>query len=230
MEIMAKPFDAEHHATELVRNKDYLTWKAHGNTHTLMLRASFGDALELDEQMMGTLQEAASNNTQALLSGSAVPLRGDVTAQLIQRKPVPIFSCAIPQAHASYAVFACEVNTQSSAITVYVPNAACKFHCDVPAKVSVSISRHTAMVRTGGWFSKTVEQTVGWVMQISPIVGYDGSGLSYGFDGLDFRYPITRDMLGKPLHIAAYTNAGGAQPAPKLLSTENGYEISPQMR
>lgn len=230
MEIMAKPFDAEHHATELVRNKDYLTWKAHGNTHTLMLRASFGDALELDEQMMGTLQEAASNNTQALLSGSAVPLRGDVTAQLIQRKPVPIFSCPIPQAHASYAVFACEVNTQSGAITVYVPNAACKFHCDVPAKVSVSISRHTAMVRTGGWFSKTVEQTVGWVMQISPIVGYDGNGLSYGFDGLDFRYPITRDMLGKPLHIAAYTNAGGAQPAPKLLSIENGYEISPQMR
>ena len=205
-------FDNLHYAANLVQTEMFLKWNAKGNTHCLVMRGPYGDNLKMGKEEMAALEKLS---TDKLLSGTEHQL---TEGRFITFTPKGyVNNHRVIVAPATYAVFCCVYDAASDDCKLYLPNDACLYQCNVSAVINVSITMQ--LVKTKWRVKKQERQR--YAVVIPSIPGYTDGSLCYSFEGCNYQYPVTKEMLGKPFLVPSFLD----KPPVIQAASGNGYQI-----
>ena len=205
-------FDNAHYASNILQTDNLLKWDSLGNTHNLIIRSDFGANIEFTDEDKFAIEKHGNDQ---ILSGKEFRCADNRFFAFLPKEYVNNYVFTVSPA--KYAVFCCEYNPVTDICTLYIPNEACSYQCDVSANVNVRIEKEPVKKR---FFGKKSEREY-YIVNIPNIPGYIDGGLHYTFEGCRYHYPITKTMLGKPVYIPAFQSR-----TPQIKSTYgNGYRI-----
>lgn len=200
MKITLTNFNAEHYATNLCQRGDTLKWESVGATHIMVIRAKFGT----DIRLTGQEPELAVMDLNETEKDKESLLGKDKYFVMFPRSPINTYH--FPVKPASYAVFACELNSNADELVIYNPNDACFYQCSVSAAVEVSINKapiekKSLFEKMSVMFKPIEEEKRYYNVAFPELPGYNGDLLYYSYDGCAYKYPITRQMMNKTVQI-----------------------------
>lgn len=123
-------------------------------------------------------------------------------------------------APAIYGVFACEYSDLSDTLTVYVQSDKAN-RCVISSSVDYSLVEETRERRDGGFFNRQRVMIRYSTLNIERVSNYRDGSIYYTYDDVDCCYPITAQMLGRPIYLKWYKNTG----KPKLKSAIEGIRL-----
>jgi hypothetical protein len=213
MNITLIDFDASHYATNLTQKGDSLKWESVGATHYLMIRDRFGVEIKLTDDDIKQLSQADAITREA-------QTRSNRCLTLLER--CGINTCPITVKPAAYAIFACEL--KDGGLTIYNPSEACFYWCQVSATIRISIEK--APVENKGFFNKIFSKTKQneqsyYNVSFPQMPDYINDLLCYTYEGCEYKFPITRQMVNKTVLIP---DCKGEPPMIKSLDS-NAYKV-----
>lgn len=215
MNIRLVDFDDKHYASNVVQSDMMLKWNALGNTHNLIIRSEYGSNIQFSEKEKVEIEKFSNDQ---ILSGKEIRFSDKYFFTFTQKGYVNNHSISI--CPATYAVFCCEYDQNSDTCTLFVPNEACLYQCNVVSQIDVHIEREVVKRRIFS-FSKTPDKQI-YTVHIPTIPGYTDGNLCYTFDGCKYKYPITKAMLGHAFSVPAFNGK-----SPQIDTTAgNGYRIT----
>lgn len=209
-------FDNAHYASNILQVDTLLKWDSLGDTHHLIIRGEFGANIQFTVEEKALMERHAN---EQIFSGKEIRYASD--RYFAFQKKGYVNNYTITSRPAKYAVFCCVYDPAADTCKLYVPNDACQYQCDVSAGIEVQIKRR--VVKQGFLGRLTGRQVEGdsFLVEIPGIPGYTDGSLQYTFDGCNYRYPITKAMLGKAVSIPAFQSK-----PPRIESASgNGYKI-----
>lgn len=206
-------FDDKHYASNVSQSDMTLKWNALGNTHNLIVRGAYGSNIVFSETERSALERVPN---EQLFSGKEI--RYDENRYLTFFPKGYVNNYQITACPAAYAVFCCSYEQETDTCTLFVPNDACLYQCNVASQIEVHISLEPVKK---SFFSRKPAKTY-YSVSIPMIPGYVDGSLQYRFDGCKYRYPITKAMLGKSVSIPAYEG----RPPQIDAAIGNGYKIT----
>ena len=205
-------FDNSHYASNILQIDTLLKWDALGNTHHLIIRSDFGAFIEFTADDSAGVEK---HGNEQILSGKEIRYADNKFFAFLPKGYVNNYAFTVSPA--KYAVFCCEYDIMTDICKLYVPNEACLYQCDVSSVVEVRIEKE---IVKKGLFGKKPDKEY-YILNIPNIPGYTDGNLRYTYDGCKFRYPLTKNMFGKPVYIPAFNSR-----PPKIESSSgNGYRI-----
>lgn len=212
MKFQLVEFDDQHYATNIVQSEMILKWNSRGNTHTLIMRGPFDDNIRISETEKQMLEQLP---TEQILSGKELRISDDRYITFSPKGYVNNYSITV--APAAYAVFCCSYNAAEDRCTLFVPNDACLYQCNISATIDILIEKQVVRHH---WYSRRQGEPT-YSIFIPTIPGYADNSLFYTFKDCKFQYPITKAMLGKKFSVLSYNGN-----PPKIDSiSRNGYRI-----
>jgi len=198
-------FDAQHYATNLIQtirtpqDEAWLKWESVGASHFMIVRDEFGVRIKLTDEFIESLNGIGEAR---VFSGDELQVGAGKHLIILPRSGIN--SYAVPVKPAQYAVFAC--SNDGDEFVIYNPTAACFYQCSVSADVRVSVKK--APVLEKGFLEKIkslVKTDEGvrnyYNVKLPEIPNYKIELLCYGYDGCDYKFPITSMMLNKTVII-----------------------------
>ncbi|MCL1810267.1 MAG: hypothetical protein FWG42_10965, partial [Clostridiales bacterium] len=122
-------FDKDHYAIDLQQSGGTLKWATKGATHHLMAWAPYGTDIVFDAGFASAIEGAGSS--RLLAQKELILADKGFAIVMLQKSQVNMFRFAA--CPAAYAVFCCEYRESEDICTVYVPNEACCYRCNVAA-------------------------------------------------------------------------------------------------
>jgi len=206
-------FNNTHYATNLQQAETVLKWDSAGSTHHLILRGDFGTPLVLTADDARRIEKHSNDQ---IFSGKEIHYADQRYFAVIPRAYVNNY--LITASPAGYAVFCCEYDPATDICRVYLTNDACQYQCDVSANLDIGIRKEEVK---RGFLSRKPEKEY-YEVHIPNIPGYTDGTLRYTYDGCRYHYPVTREMLGKTLHIPSFNDK-----PPRIESASaNGYKLT----
>jgi len=198
----------------MVQNDMLLKWYVVGHTHSMIVRCEFGKDISFGENERREIEQIAP---VMLFSGEEIRLSNGTFLTMVPRGYVNNYNMTVCPAR--YAVYCCSFEAAEDVCTIYMPNDACLYQCDVVSRIEVHIIREE-MKKKGLFHSKKPEVQY-YTIHIPSFPGYEDGSLYYSYDGCRYRYPITRAMLGTSFSVPEYNGS-----APFIRSTStNGFNI-----
>ncbi len=210
MKVFLTDFDNTHYASNVVQSSGTLRWDAQGNTHNLIIRADFGEKIDISE-----LGESAFDGIPdyALTSGEEFTV-GKYVLCFLPRGYINNFAMRV--CPAAYAIFCCSYDKEAEELTVYVPNEACLYSCDASLVIDVTIA---GVVSKKKLFKRS--QDTCFSVNIPEIPGYNDGGIYYTYNNFGYDFPVVGTMLGKPFFVFS----PNSQP-PQVFSSGSGYKLT----
>lgn len=212
MKIHMVDFDEQHYASNLQQSNDQLKWDSLGSTYHLLIRAEYGAAIKFTDFEQ---KEISKYSNELFFSENEVRYSNNRFFVVLRKGYVNKYQYTTSPA--SYAVFCCDYNPESDICTLYVPNDACMFRCNVSSIINVKVVKETNKKKL---FAHLPEKQY-YTVLIPVIPGYVDGSIHYTFNQCKYRYPITKSMLGKPISVPAYNSS----PPEIVVSPGSGYKL-----
>jgi hypothetical protein len=217
MNIEVIRFNNEHYAANLVQVGNLLKWDAIGATHYLIIRSMFGTNIEFSEDDKNSIEQMENDQ---IFSKNEMRYMDNRFFAFNAKSTVNNYSYTISPAR--YAVYGCEYNEITDICKLYQTNDACQYQCDVYSSIKIQITYEETKKRFFEGFHKSDPKKNYYIMNIPSMPRYVDGDLRYTFDGCKYKYPITKEMLGKSINIPSYYGK-----SPKVEgSSSNGYVIT----
>lgn len=214
MKIQLAEFDDQHYATNIVQSEMILKWNTRGNTHSLIVRGPFGDDIRISNIEKQMLEQLSMDQVSMV---NEFPISNDRYVTFIPKGYVDNYNIRVTPA--AYAVFCCSYNTSEDTCTLFIPNDACLYQCNVVATINIRIEKQAVKRH---FFSKRQKEPK-YSILIPSIPRYVDNSFFYMFKDCEFQYPITKAMLGKEFSVTAYN--GNPPRVESAGINGNGYRI-----
>lgn len=221
MELEFREYDGSCYALSprIERRADQLIMKLEEQscTHFLLFSRTPNGIVDLSKP---ELQERLLKSQETLLDAVDEPLLEDVAVSCVSYRDYRMndYAVNLPQRIAEYTVIGCRLAKHESPekLRVFIPQPQMRYSANVSLTVSYRLSPYS------GEDSRTIpgKRTAArmlCVVEFDEIPNYQDGGIIYRIEGVPYKFPITRDMVGgKKLYIDA------AMGMPKFETTVSG--------
>lgn len=182
----------------------------------LILSQTPGGRVDLHDMQ---LQEALVQKKDLLPAVQDEPLTEETAFSCIEWSDYRVNDYAIDLSNriAEYAVFGCR--EEEGRLVVFLPEEGMSCWAGVSLTVSYRIVQISGDASRRHFAKSTVQQPF-YAVEFDDIPNYQDGGIAYSFEGLPWKYPVTREMLGeKQLYIEA------GYGIPRFFTTISGLEL-----
>lgn len=221
MELEFREYDGSCYALnpQIERRADQLIMKLDEQscTHFLLFSRTPNGIVDLNDS---GLQEQLLKNQGTLLDAMDEPLLEDVAVSCISYRDYRMndYAVNLPQRIAEYTVIGCRLAKQEAPekLRVFIPQPQMSYSANVSLTVSYRISPYSSEDSRIIPGKRAAAQML-CVVEFDDIPSYQDGEIIYKIEGIPYKFPITRDMVGgKKLYINT------AMGMPKFETTVSG--------
>lgn len=194
MKYQYAPYAGNFFATMLRRDgtTHNLMWENSNGRTVLIVQCPYGkNPFERMEEICAAMEQAELEEETFMEVLPDIWVRKVTAIQKVRGKGCPLRGEA-----STYAVFCCEENEEEGICLIHAPQTEKKSRLDIPAEMTVSVTKGTVEVKKGLFGRKTEIQETGFYrieFPASGTAGYNDGDLAYYINKLQI--PITRQMI-----------------------------------
>lgn len=208
--------DDKKYISKVSCNNNMLTWiSSSEDIYFLIIKSEYDKKLNLADEVKKELEKLKSVRTSEI-----VKLSPNVSVYLYKKTNLIGYKCTVMPAR--YSIYICDFNFNSQELTIYYQDKY-KTYFDLSDMLRFKV-HEIAEQQSGGFFSRFMRRNddsrkcVFVNLEGDCPVGYSDGSLYYTFEGTDFEYPITKDMLKNGFFVPVYKDK-----LPDIKSYFNGF-------
>lgn len=210
MNVILAEKNMDYYICDISANNTMISYNCSDNVNLLLIVSTeFGNIIELDDLTVDRIKNINDfENEYPVCEGKWI--------NFFKRETDSFKAYRIERTPYQYAIYACRYNSESDELTIYVDNAN---QCSISACIKSEIQRKKKPVRKG-FFKKKVADIEYAEIRIDEVPGYKDGALYYTYDGFNYKYPISKKMLGKSFKVNLYNGN-----SPIIKSSGMGYTL-----
>jgi len=216
MRFSLEKFDINHYASNLLQINDLLKWDARGANFHMIIRSNFNTDIDFNKLNYKNIELIENNE---IFSGLEINFDQNDFFTMIPKSHINNYK--LTKSPATYAVFCCVYNSETDICTIYIPNEACLYKCNISKTIEYTMKTEQKKLNViNKLFNKQRSEQKYYLICLPEISQYTDGNLFYKYDSFDYSFPITKKMLNKTIYIPEYNGN-----LPKIHSVNNGYKI-----
>lgn len=201
--------DNEHGLLSVGCANEMLTWKTlrADEKYLLIVRSAFDRDEGIRKNLISGLE-----TKKTLTPGDEFSLPGGMTAYFYEKGEIAGYYCAVKPAR--YSVFVCGYTNGSDEVTLYLDS---KF---IDVSMDVALKRIISTEKKGPFYRREIITMASFSLNngASFPIGYIDGALYYRFNSMNYKFPISAEMLKVGFKVPAY-----GSDIPEICSNSMGF-------
>lgn len=201
---------------EIEENGGIIRWQYKKNSrpdYILIVQTPFSSLIDIDEVI-----DSINEGNIEIIVDKVIPITSTISCKLtsVSQGNRGVYNVNVMPA--TYSVYGCKI--ENEVLTVYDEENKNHNRCNVPAIIEYKIEDNPVSISSGRIFRRTETKYNFSKITVFENKSYTDGVLFYTFDGCEIKFPISKQMLGKPFYVKWYGNTK----TPTIRTKNDGYK------